>query len=115
MRSIAPILHKDGIRTNVILPGLVRSNILEEAAWAAFPAEAVTPAKLMTDAVLRVIGGDMTDARDVTIAGPKLYGRSVEVAVDRFYFREQPEYCDEKMRALIESTGDDAQLGTVGE
>ncbi|KAB2572308.1 15-hydroxyprostaglandin dehydrogenase (NAD(+)) [Lasiodiplodia theobromae] len=113
-RSIAPILHKDGIRTNVLLPGLVRSNILEEAAWAAFPAEAVTPAKLMADAVLQVIGGgDMTDARGVTIAGPKLYGRSVEVAVDRFYFREQPEYCDDKMRALIESTGDDAQLGTL--
>lgn len=105
MRSIAGKYMNDNIRVNAICPGTVATGLLEAEAWKTFPQEYFTPISVIVGTVLKLIDGDnMADAKGVQASAGDVYGKAVEINVNNFYFREQPEYCDEAMATVMEST-----------
>lgn len=106
MRSIAASFYEtDGIRVYATLPGSVRTNFLSDSEWGSFPAEYFTPVEKIASTVgMLVEGGDMTDAWDRKVPAGQDYGLAVEINCDNIYFRDQPEYCDDIMRAVMGRT-----------
>lgn len=104
MRSIAGRFHQSGIRCNALCPGIVATNLLDAAAWKTFPQQHLTPIPSIVDTVTKLVDGQtMVDAKGVEVKADRLFGRAVEVNVDKFYFREQHDFCDEGMAALMAS------------
>ena len=95
MRSVAPAMYRlDGIRVNAVLPGTVQTNLLSKDEWASFPQEYFTPVEKIAEVVAMFVDG-------------KDRGKAVECSGRNHYYREQPEYCDEAMRAVMASTDRD--------
>ena len=84
-----------------ICPGTVRTNLLTETQWDNFPPEYFTPLGKIVEVVLMLVNGD---AKQGGSTDAPLYGQAVEVNCDKYYFRTQHEYCDEKMAALMGAT-----------
>lgn len=106
MRSISHNFHRDGIRANAICSGMVRTNLVEDAIWDAFPSHRLIP---MSD-VLHVIealldGGEngqgIQDGSGSYVSAANLYGLAVEVSNSGFYFRDQLSYCDDGMKEVM--------------
>jgi urocanate hydratase len=57
-----------------------------------------------------VEGGDMTDATGNTVEMGKDYGLTVEINGKNFYFRDQPDYCDETAAMVMKATSMENQL-----
>ena len=57
-----------------------------------------------------VEGGKMTDAKGNTVEKGKDYGLAVEINGKNFYFRDQPEFCDETAAIVMEATSMENQL-----
>ena len=114
MRSIAfPFHNDDGIRVYATCPGTVRTNLLNPKEWEAFPEEFFTPVESIASTVgMLVEGGDMTDAWGRKVPAGKDYGLAVEISGKNFYFRDQPEYCDDSMRHVMEATSMENQLAS---
>jgi NAD(P)-dependent dehydrogenase (short-subunit alcohol dehydrogenase family) len=83
-----------GIRVNAVLPGTVQTNLLSKDEWASFPAEYFTPVQKIAEAVAKFVDGDDR-------------GKAIECSGSKHYYREQPEFCDEGMRTVMESTDRD--------
>lgn len=95
VRSIARRYHKnDGIRVNAICPGLMRTNILPDQVWQAFPESMLTPVEKVVEMVR------------VLLEGEQHVGQTVEVFRDKHWFRKQYEYCEPGMAALMGVTED---------
>lgn len=101
MRSIARQFWLQGkIRVNTICPSVVRTNSLDAKEWANFPEEYFTPVEKIVDTVVMLVDGK---DEKVEVKG-QLWGKAVEISGLSHYYREQPEYCDEAMRAVMGST-----------
>ncbi|KAF1982582.1 NAD(P)-binding protein [Aulographum hederae CBS 113979] len=106
MRSVAKhfYLH-DGIVAHAICPGTVRTNLLDSAGWSSFPEEYFTPVSKIVETVLMLVdGGDMVDAKGNKVTAAGNWGKAVEVNGTNHYFREQPEWCDAAMEAVMKAT-----------
>ncbi|XP_014550014.1 hypothetical protein COCVIDRAFT_32150 [Bipolaris victoriae FI3] len=96
LRAISPVMITHKIRVNVICPGVVPTPILPPELLKIWPEEIRTPVSTVVNAVLALVDGrDMTDAVGTKVSADKLYGQTVELSVDKMYFRSQPDYCDE--------------------
>ncbi|KAF2672349.1 NAD(P)-binding protein [Microthyrium microscopicum] len=106
MRSIADHYYAhDNIRVNAICPSSVRTNLLDDSAWSEFPQEYFTPIEKIVETVLMLIeGGDLVDTKGVKIPQGKDFGRAVEISQTNHYFREQVEYSDDVLRAMMAAT-----------
>ncbi|KAL2014361.1 hypothetical protein VTN00DRAFT_1886 [Thermoascus crustaceus] len=114
MRSIASHFRLDGIRVNAICPTIVQTNLLHKAGWANFPQYLFIPAESIEKVVLLLIDGqDMVDANGKEVPAAETYGRAVEMSGANYYFREQPEYCDDEMRQVMTATVLENQVGGV--
>lgn len=97
-----------GVRVNCICPGTVATGLLEAAAWKTFPQEYMTPVPVVVDAVLKLIDGDtITDFKGCVVKNGSVFGKAVEISVNNFYFRDQPEFSDEAMATTMGSTNRD--------
>lgn len=105
MRSIDRYLFAENIRVNALLPGLVLTGLLTDEELATYPQDAYIPPELIGQTVLGLIGAeDMVDSKGRKVAGNDLHGQAVEVSIRNIYFRDQPEWCDDKMEAVMEAT-----------
>jgi NAD(P)-dependent dehydrogenase (short-subunit alcohol dehydrogenase family) len=106
MRAISfPLNHDDGVHAHAICPGTVRTNLQSSDQWANFPAEYFTPIeKIASTVVMLVNGGDLQDSKGRKVPAGKDFGLTVEITGENHYFRDQPEYCDEKMASLMVAT-----------
>ncbi|KAK3674160.1 hypothetical protein LTR78_006007 [Recurvomyces mirabilis] len=97
-RSIAPDAWKqDQVRVNAILPGIVRTNILPPEMFAMFPEQMLTPVDKVVEVVLLLLDGDGDEK-----AGRELRsGQAVEICGTNHYVRNQQEYCDPVMAAIM--------------
>lgn len=112
MRSIAPYYHTSaGIRVNAICPGTVKTNLLTTEEWKNFPEGYFTPVEKIAEVVVMLVGGrDVGGKRVGGEGGGKavgegvLNGKAVEISGRNHYYREQAEFCDEAMRAVMGAT-----------
>jgi len=108
MRSIAGKYMDNDIRVNCICPGAVATGLLEEAAWKTFPQQYMTPVPAVVDTVLKLIDGEtITDSKGYVVKTGSVFGKAVEISVNNFYFRDQPEFSDEAMATTMGSTNRD--------
>ncbi|KAI5361420.1 Putative short-chain dehydrogenase/reductase SDR, NAD(P)-binding domain superfamily [Septoria linicola] len=114
-RAISNKLYFEGIRVNIICPGIVETNLTGEGGWAGFPPGLFTPAEQITKTVLQLVDGkeDVIDANGTKVTADRLYGLSVEINLDNIYFRSIPEFCDDAMRSIMEATDPEKQKGAV--
>lgn len=105
-RSVAkPFWRNDRIRVHCTCPGTVRTNLLDAQGWANFPEEYFTPVEKIVSTVLMLVdGGKMEDSKGVTVGADEAYGLAVEINGQNHYFRSQPDWCDDNMRAVMEAT-----------
>lgn len=90
---------------NVILPGVVATALLTAEELDTYPKDSFTPVEQVVDTVLQVISGkDMTDANGRMMRGEEICGAAIEINIRNFYFRDQPDWCDEKMQGVMEAT-----------
>lgn len=106
MRSIAfPFHDTDGIRVYATCPGSVRTSFLSDEGWGEFPEGYFTPMETVTETVAMLVeGGDMTDAWGRKVAAGEDFGLAVEINGKNFYFRDQPEFCDDVMKSIMGRT-----------
>lgn len=114
-RAIANKMTLEGVRVNVICPGIVETNLTGEGGWAGFPPGLFTPAEMISKTVLHLVDGreDLTDAYGFTYSKEKMYGLAVEINKEKVYVRGIPEFCDEEMRMIMEATDPEKQRGAV--
>ncbi|KAB5525518.1 15-hydroxyprostaglandin dehydrogenase [Coniochaeta sp. 2T2.1] len=92
MRAMAPRLWRnDNVRVNAVLPGTVKTNLHTEENWKQFPEKYFTPVEKIVEAVLILLDGTEM-------------GKAIECCGQNHYYREQYEYCDDTMRAVMSST-----------
>ena len=105
----------EGIRVNIICPGIVETNLTGEGGWAGFPPGLFTPAEMISKTVLHLVDGkqDLVDDYGVTFSKDKMYGLAVEINKDKVYVRGIPEFCDDEMRMIMEATDPEKQKGAV--
>lgn len=87
----------DGIRVNALLPGAVKTPILE---WGDFPEDAFTPPELIAEVVFKLAAGEeIVDSKGAKIPTEKAYGQAVIVTGKKYYIHPETEYCD--VRTLL--------------
>jgi NAD(P)-dependent dehydrogenase (short-subunit alcohol dehydrogenase family) len=117
MRSIAPVYYSAGIRVNAICPGIVKTNLLSSEEWDNFPEEYFTPVEKIAEVVVMLVdgrdeggkrvtgeGGGTGDKGKAAGDGSALVGKAVEISGRNHYYREQADFCDEGMRAVMGAT-----------
>ncbi|WPA97788.1 uncharacterized protein RHO25_002399 [Cercospora beticola] len=102
-RAVAKTLFREGIRVNVICPGVVDTNLTD---WKGFPAQLFTPVQGISRAVVQLVDAseDLVDAKGKRTPADKLYSLAVEVNVDKMYVRDIPEFCDNEMKTIMDFT-----------
>lgn len=83
----------DKIRANAILPGTMKTGLLNDKEWETFGDTSWTPIEKVVEVVEMLL--DEKEAH---------WGKTVEISGVNHYFREQAEYCDEDMRRVMEAT-----------
>lgn len=94
MRSIAGQLKKENIRVNATLPGAVRTNLCSGDVWDMFPADQFTTIDNIVDTVVKLL------------EDPSLTGKAAEISMGNVYYREQADFCDKQMRAIMGAAGE---------
>lgn len=94
MRSIAPSLAKENIRVNCTLPGAVRTNLCSGDVWDMFPKEQFTTLENIVDTVVTLLEDQ------------SLTGKAAEISMGKVYYREQHEFLDEQMKAIMGAAGE---------
>ena len=119
MRSIAQHYYAEGIRTNAICPGIVRTNLVDQTAWSSFPDHRFIGVDLIAAVVLQLVDGGspagqgITDHHGRRLAAAQLYGQAVEISDTGLYFRDQHEFCDDGMREVMAATVLENQVGAI--
>ena len=104
MWSIAKVFkRKWGIRVNAVLPGPVPTNLLPGVAWEEFfDHRYLTPVIEVAKVVVQFADSvAMTDSAGVKYEAEEVFGRAAEVITTEFFFREQQDYCNEGMKAVM--------------
>ena len=91
-RSVGTEFVEEGITVNCICPAFVVTNLCPKHVLDKFPKEHITP----MSSILK--------ACDTILADDALSAQVMEVSLDRFYFRKQPEYPNESQRWLGENS-----------
>ena len=114
LRSIAAPYHLDGIRANVICPGIVETNLVGEGGWSNFPRDVFTPVEMISKVVLMLVDGiALHDSSGKHVEPEQAYGQTVEISLDKYYLRSTPDFCDEAMRKVMAATSPEVQQGGV--
>ncbi|CAI7608144.1 unnamed protein product [Penicillium pancosmium] len=119
MRSIAQHFKAGGIRVNAICPGIVRTNLVDQGGWNAFPQHRFTEMETVVRVVLQLVGQSepavqgLTDTRGTHLPMQRLFGLAVEISDSGVYFREQHEFCDDGMREVMAATVLENQVGAI--
>ena len=116
-RAMADELQLEGIRINVICPGVVKTNLLKSGGWDGFAQESLTSMNRVVQTVLHLVNGenDLTTADQVKVPADCLYGLAVEISLDNIYVRAPPRHCDEAMKRVMEATSPKIQSGRITE
>jgi len=103
MRSIANVLYpKHGIRVHAICPAGVRTPLLSDAFWERIDASNLTPmSRVVRTVEMLMSGGQMRDSKDKVVEGDQANGLAVEINMDKLFFRDQPEFTDERLEAAM--------------
>ncbi|KAI8957250.1 3-beta-hydroxysteroid dehydrogenase [Daldinia sp. FL1419] len=103
VRSIAPLFYEeDAIRTYAICPGSVRTNLLPNELWDAYPQEYLTPMQKVTSTIESLIyGTELEDSLGQRLDNSNV-GLVIEIFVDDVYFRGPPSPCNDGMRYILE-------------
>lgn len=114
-RAIANKMALEGIRVNIICPGIVETNLTGDGGWAGFPPGLFTPVDMISKTVLHLVDNreDLVDAYGMTYSKDKMYGLAVEINQESVYVRGIPDFCDEEMRMVMEATDPEKQKGAV--
>ncbi|CAO2649891.1 Nn.00g011830.m01.CDS01 [Neocucurbitaria sp. VM-36] len=113
-RAITVAYHHEGIRTFATCPGTIRTGLLSQDEWKSFPEEYFTPVETLVDAVLKIVdGGDVEDAKGRKVKSEDNWGLTVEVNGGNYYFRDQAEFCDGNMEAMMKHTSMANQLARI--
>jgi hypothetical protein len=112
MRSIAPVLKRtDGIRACAILPSIVKTPLMGPGMWETYPQHLFTPIETVVSAVEMLIsGGTMRDSKGKEVGPRDTGGLAVEVFMDKIFFREEPEPCNDDMREVLYSLSYDRKM-----
>lgn len=108
-----------GVRTNAICPGIVRTNLVDQNGWNAFPQHRFTEMESVVRVVLQLVdesepaGQGLTDTRGTHLPTERLFGLAVEISDNGVYFREQHEFCDDGMREVMAATVLENQVGAI--
>ncbi|KAL4949786.1 hypothetical protein BDW69DRAFT_173612 [Aspergillus filifer] len=140
MRSIANHFYASNIRTNAICPGIVRTSLVDQKGWAAFPQHRFVDMESVVRVVLQLAGVDtaagernsedqadttttgaddkasgsgLTDSHGTHLPTARLFGQAVEISDSGVYFRQQHEFCDEGMREVMAATVVENQVGAI--
>jgi NAD(P)-dependent dehydrogenase (short-subunit alcohol dehydrogenase family) len=92
-RALGGRLEKEGIRVNVLVPGMVPTKIMSQSIIDATNPAYLTPASHMAKAVTEIL--DM-----------KLSGALCECSVDKIYYRDPPEFPDIAQKTILTGTSD---------
>ncbi|EXJ78181.1 hypothetical protein A1O3_09342 [Capronia epimyces CBS 606.96] len=90
MRSIAGRLMKEKIRVNCICPSSVKTSLLSQDAWDAFPTELDTPISKIVEVVNLVLDDDT------------MYGQAIEIMMQDHQSRDPIPFGNEKIKAIWE-------------
>lgn len=93
VRSSAPVFQEENIRVNCVCPAFVPTNLPPAALLNAMPSEHLTPLSTIVRAFDNF-------ARDATLSG-----KVAECSLEKIYYREQVDYCDESSRWVGEESG----------
>lgn len=105
MRSIARDFKSEGIRVNAICPGSVKTGILSEDEFKQFPNFIDIAINEVVKAVTDLEEGQaMVDSAGTEVTSQNLYGKAIEISRGSFYFRPQPEFCDDAMADMMAVT-----------
>ncbi|KAG8158594.1 hypothetical protein KVR01_011716 [Diaporthe batatas] len=113
MRSIAPVLRRtDGIRTGAVLPSIVKTPLMGPGMWETYPQHLFTPIETVVSAVeMLVSGGTMRDSTGKEVDTEQgADGVAVEVFMDKMFFREEPEPCNDDMKEVLYSLSYDRKM-----
>jgi NAD(P)-dependent dehydrogenase (short-subunit alcohol dehydrogenase family) len=105
-RSIADHYYvHDRIRVNCICPSTVKTNLMDEQGWSAFPNEYFTPLSKIAEVVLMLIdGGNWVDSKGNKISKGQDFGRAVEISQTNHYFRDQVPFSDDVLKTVMDAT-----------
>ncbi|KAL4966033.1 uncharacterized protein BDV14DRAFT_171987 [Aspergillus stella-maris] len=136
MRSIANHFLASNIRANAICPGIVRTSLVDQKGWAAFPQHRFVEMESVVRVVLQLAGvsedqsepegagpesdkkassarSGLTDSHGTHLPTARLFGQAVEISDGGVYFRQQHEFCDEGMREVMAATVVENQVGAI--
>ena len=119
MRSVAPTYKNDGVRVNAICPGIVRTNLLDQAEWVNFPENQFLSIDLVANVVLQLVNGGQPAGQGITDSWGahrpelELFGCAVEISTSGVYFRDPPGFCDQGMCDVMGATALKNQLGPI--
>lgn len=119
MRSIAKHFIVGGVRVNAIAPGIVRTNLVDKTGWDSFPQNRFIEVDTIARTVLQLVEGGEPAGRGLTdlpgrhVPAAKMYGLTVEISDSGVYFRDQPEFCDDGMREVMDATALENQVGAI--
>ncbi|OAA60251.1 NAD(P)-binding domain protein [Niveomyces insectorum RCEF 264] len=102
MRSLdTHMWRRDGIRSNAVLPGTVRTNLLTSTLWKQFPDDYFTPVSSIVEAVLIFVDGkDPKRKPDLAV----MRGQAIECSGKDLFYRDQHPFADESMRIIMSAT-----------
>lgn len=84
---------------------MVATGLLTDEELETYPKDAFTPVELVVKIVEQIIHeSDMIDAWGKKLTGKDVHGQAVEINVNNIYFRDQPEWCDDKIQGVMEAT-----------
>ena len=116
-RSAAPAMYKhDGIALNCLMPAFLATNILPKELVQAWPQKWITPTSTVCRAIDECISetGEINqDGKSDGKNGEVKVAQSIEVAVDKLYYRKPVDYADESQRFIIEEATEDGLWGRV--
>ncbi|KAF2121853.1 hypothetical protein BDV96DRAFT_459886, partial [Lophiotrema nucula] len=92
VRAAGPVFVEEGITVNCICPGFIPTNLCPPQILAVWPKEHITPLSTATKAI------------DAFLEDDTLTGQSVELSLDKLYFRKMADWANESQRWIGEDS-----------